>query len=53
LLKVLGWTVLRFWETDILRDTIEIADIVVSTLALSHLRAVFDCQCAPRTKSCR
>ena len=35
MLEALGWVVLRFWETDILRNTVGIADSVVSTLALS------------------
>jgi DNA mismatch endonuclease, patch repair protein len=33
-LTAVGWTVLRFWETDILRNTSETASIVVSALAL-------------------
>lgn len=36
MLKALGWVVLRFWETDILRNTAEIADRVVSSLALAN-----------------
>jgi G:T-mismatch repair DNA endonuclease (very short patch repair protein) len=34
-LKALGWHVLRFWETDILRDAGRIADQIISVLAIS------------------
>ena len=33
MLQQAGWTVLRFWETDVLRWTQEIADDVVAALA--------------------
>lgn len=33
-LEATGWTVLRFWETDILRDAAEIAERVAGVLAL-------------------
>lgn len=31
-LRNAGWTVLRFWETDILRDPDQIADTIVQTV---------------------
>lgn len=31
-LEMAGWVVLRFWETDLLRDTCKIADRIVSVL---------------------
>lgn len=33
MLREAGWTVLRIWETDVLRRTLEIADEVVAALA--------------------
>jgi DNA mismatch endonuclease (patch repair protein) len=31
-LKALGWTVLRFWETDVLRGTSYVADQIIAVL---------------------